>query len=589
MVDTVSRLIRQSTHTLRSRMVLFTTLTLIVACSALSGYFVSRQIDTATEALLKSGQQLAAQLVSTTRYSVAVKDSRRIQELIRTTLTLDDVAYVFVASRDNSLLGALGTPELKQVAGPQIDTTWMTLFASRRAQVLSTQAEIPPLAIRVLNGHLLTESSLVATAERWISILTGQDRPRLFDMVFPINTLDPTESDLTLDLTLEDHLSPDKPIPPSPISPYGVVQIGLTDRHQQQLLRDLLEQATLMTLVILITSLVIVVALSRRITNPLHILTAAAQQVVSGNLRASATVTSSGEIGDLAKVFNHMTQTLHSREQELLDLNRTLETKVASRTQDLQEANTQLREIDRLKTALVSNASHELRTPLTSIKVHVNNLLDGVSGALSSDQRDSLGRVQGNVERLRTLIDDLLDLSRLHAGTQPMRREPVSLLTLITEVIEALRYFSDSKPLSLTFASEAGLPALHADREQLRRVFTNLLHNAMKFTPTGGRIHIDAKADTAATILVSIQDSGIGIPPEERDKIFLPFFRSSDSAAHIRGTGLGLSIAKELVQLHGGSIWVDGTEGGGSRFYVRLPRMDRASSSTAQVIQPLGA
>lgn len=589
MVDTVSRLIRQNTHTLRSRMVLFTTLTLIVSCSALSGYFVARQIDTATDALLKSGQQLASQLAATARYSVAVKDSRRIQELIRTTLTLDDVAYVFVASRDNNLLGALGTPELKRVAGPQIDAAWLTLFASRRDQALSTQSQIAPLALQVVNGQLVTESSLFSTAERLIATLIGHDRPRLFDITFPINTIDSLESDPTFELTFDNHASTDEQTPSPSTSTYGVIQIGLTDRHQQQLLRELLEQATLMTLAILISSLLIVIILARRITKPLHTLTTAAQQVASGDLTASAAVISSGEIGDLARVFNHMTRSLHSREQELLDMNRTLESKVASRTQDLQQANAQLRELDRLKTALVSNASHELRTPLTSIKVHVKNLLDGVSGVLASDQLDSLGRVQGNVERLRRLIDDLLDLSRLHAGTQPTRRESVGLSPLIKEVADALRHFIDSKTISLTFVSGPDLPELLADREQLHRAFTNLLHNAIKFTPPGGRIHIDAKADAEGTILVSIQDSGIGIPPAERDKIFLPFFRSSDSAAHIRGTGLGLSIAKELIQLHGGNIWVDEAVEVGSCFYVRLPRIARKDTDTVQEIQPLRA
>ena len=587
MVATVSRLIRHNTHTLRSRLVLFTTLMLIVSCSTLSWYFVSRQIDAATEALLKNGEQLASQLAATTQYSVIVKDSRRIQELIRSTLALDDVAYVFVASRGNTLLGAVGTQELRQLAGNRMASDWLPLLKSRRAQALSAQGELSPISIHVVDGQPVTESSFLSTTGQWISVLLGSDRPRVFDLVVLIRKVELAEPDPTLGLTLDEMGNGTESPHDFSASLYGVVQVGLTDRHHQQLLRSLVGQIILITLSILAIGLAIVTYFAKRITQPLNELSAAARQIGAGNLSATAIVQSSDEIGELAQVFNQMTISLQSREQELIDLNRTLETKVESRTYDLKEANERLQELDRLKTALVSTASHELRTPLASIKVHVMNLLDGVTGALGADQRDSLGRVQGNVERLRTLIDDLLDLSRLHTGSAEMRLDTVALTQLIHEVMDSLLYFVELKEISITSTLSSDLPDIPADREKLRRIFTNVIHNAIKFTAPGGRILIGSRQDTGDTVTVSVQDSGQGIAPEERDKVFLPFFRSSDNATQIRGSGLGLSIAQELVRLHRGALWVESTVGKGSCFFVRLPIAMGDTTASAPDVQRL--
>lgn len=571
MVAAVSRLIRQNTHTLRSRLVLLTTLMLVISCSALSWYFVSRQIDSATEALLKSGVQLASQLAATTQYSVAVKDSRRIQELIRSTLTLDDVAYVFIASRENIVLGAGRTQELKQLVGSRMASDWLPLLQSRRAHALTAQAQPAPISIRIINGQPVTESSLTSTAERWIAVLLGSDRPQLFDLVLPITKAGQPDPDPALGLPLDEMGMSADSAPDSAQSLYGVVQVGVTDRHHQETLRILVRLSTMITMAILVTGLAIAIYFATRLTQPLHALTTAARQVGAGDLSATAPVQSADEIGELAQVFNQMTRSLRLREQELVELNRDLEAKVESRTHQLKVANEQLQELDRLKTALVSTASHELRTPLTSIKVHITNLLDGVIGALGADQRDSLSRVHNNVERLRTLIDDLLDLSRLQTGRVEMTRDTVALTPLLDEVVDSLSYFSQQKAMAVTVTLPPDLPSISADREKLRRIFSNVIHNAIKFTAPGGRIRIEGRRDAHGTVTVSVQDSGPGIAQEEREKVFLPFFRCSDNATQIRGSGLGLSIAKELVQLHDGTIWVESTAGKGSCFFVRLP------------------
>lgn len=574
MVTTVANLIRRSTHRLQSRLVLFTTLMLIISCSTLSWYFIAQQIDSATGALLRNGKLFASQLAATAQYSIYVKDSKRIQELLSGALVHDDVAYIFVVSRDNRVLGAVGKPEWKNMIGNRMEPDWLPLLAAQRAVAFNQTELLSTLntTIRIVDSHPTKELSFLSSTQRWAAVLLGSDRPLFYDIVVPVrNTASSLERDFTLGLTLDEHpAGADSPRDlPAPL--VGLVQVGFTDYQYQFLLRQLVWQVAIITGVIIAVGIGIVVYIARRMTRPLNELIAVARQVASGDLSASVTSRSSDEIGKLTEVFNQMTTSIRSREADLVEWTRTLETKVGERTSELQEANERLQELDRVKTSLVSNASHELRTPLTSIKVHVRNLLDGVTGALGSDQIESLDRVHSNVERLRTLIDDLLDLSRLQTGLGDMKQEAVGLNDLVNEVLQSLRFFSEQKHLSMITDFPTPFPLISADREKLRRILTNLIHNSIKFTSEGGRVHIEAHRHDAEAITMVVEDSGCGIAPEDLDKVFLPFYRSPAHVTQFRGSGLGLSITKELIELHHGTIWVESLVGKGSRFHIRLP------------------
>jgi two-component system sensor histidine kinase BarA len=547
---------------------------LIVSCSALSWYFVSHQIDSSTDALLRNGRILASQLATTTQYSVYVKDSRRIQELISSVLALDDVAYIFVVSRDNGVLGVVGNPEWKRLIGSRLESDWLPILSAQRAEALHQTEPLTALnrTIRIVDGHPIMESSVLSSTQRWAAVLLGSDRPLFYDIIVPIrNTGASIDLDPALGLTLDERPSGAASSTDLSAPLAGLVQVGFTDRQHQSLLRQLVWQIVISTTLILAIGIGIVVYISRRITQPLNELIAVARHVGAGDLSASVASRSSDEIGELAEVFNQMTTSLRSHEADHVESTHTLETKVDERTRELQEANARLQELDRVKTLLVSNASHELRTPLTSIKVHVRNLLDGVTGALGSDQAESLDRVHANVERLRTLIDDLLDLSRLQTGLGDMKHEDVNVEDLANEVLQSLKFFSKQKHLSITAAFPAPFPLLSADREKLRRILTNLIHNSIKFTSERGRVHIEARQSSPEDITLVVEDSGCGIAPEDLNKVFLPFYRSPAHVAQFRGSGLGLSITKELIELHHGAIWAESLVGKGSRFYVRLP------------------
>ncbi len=255
----------------------------------------------------------------------------------------------------------------------------------------------------------------------------------------------------------------------------------------------------------------------------------------------------------------------------LEQLTQTLEHRVRERTEELQSANERLRELDRLKSAFVSIVSHELRTPMTSIKGYVENMLDGLAGSLTDKQVYYLTRVRYNTDRLTRMINDLLDLSRIEAGRVELHLEPVPLPVLVNEVVEGVQRVAGEKGLTVRQELQAGLPLVRGDRDKLYQILTNLIQNAIKFTPKGGEVVVRSEVRDPEFVQVCVTDTGCGIPPLELDKIFDRFFRGETVPTEARGAGLGLAITKSLVELHDGRIWVESTVGEGSLFYFTLP------------------
>lgn len=249
-----------------------------------------------------------------------------------------------------------------------------------------------------------------------------------------------------------------------------------------------------------------------------------------------------------------------------------LEERVAERTRELAEANERLKELDRLKSQFVFDASHELRSPLTSIKGYGDLLVRGAVGTLSEDQRKFLQIISGNAERLIALINDLLDLARIEAGRGEQLFQPVDLNTVVAQVVSAQQPQAQAAGLTLIAENGDRLPPVLGNHNQLVQVVTNLVTNALHYTPAGG-VRVRTGLNTAQDrVCLEVRDTGIGIPEEELPHIFERFYRS----AHVResgipGTGLGLAIVQEIVTLHGGEIDVESVVGQGSTFRIWLP------------------
>jgi two-component system phosphate regulon sensor histidine kinase PhoR len=229
---------------------------------------------------------------------------------------------------------------------------------------------------------------------------------------------------------------------------------------------------------------------------------------------------------------------------------------------------TELRNLQTTRRELIGNISHEFRTPLAGIKAMVETLS---SGAINDKEaaRDFLARIDSEVDRLTQLVAELTELSRIETGKAELKKEPVALNQLVDEVIAQLSHQAERKKLSIAREFAADLPPVPADKDRVRQVIANLVHNAIKFTLAGGRITINTRA-LEGSVVVDVADTGIGIPKEDLARVFERFYKG-DKARAGEGTGMGLAIAKHVIEAHGGSIWVESEEGKGSTFSFRLP------------------
>ncbi len=231
---------------------------------------------------------------------------------------------------------------------------------------------------------------------------------------------------------------------------------------------------------------------------------------------------------------------------------------------------TQERQAEQIRSEFVSLVSHELRTPLTSIKGYVDLLLEGEVGDLSDEQCHFLEIVKNNADRLIRLINDLLDVSSVESGKIELKLEPVDLARVIRSVQGSLRPQLEAKRQKIKLDLPSQLPSVFADTVRVGQILTNLLSNAHKYTPEGGEITVTA-AEEDGVVRIDVQDTGIGLTPEEQQRIFDKFFRAKNRAMReVGGTGLGLSITEALVQLHGGVITVRSEPGRGSTFSFTL-------------------
>ena len=267
--------------------------------------------------------------------------------------------------------------------------------------------------------------------------------------------------------------------------------------------------------------------------------------------------------------------------EQLWQSHRELEAKVKERTLELAKANEELKRMNKMKSDFVSNVSHELRTPLTSIKGYASILSDGKLGAMSEDQRQRLLRINEQTNTLTQLVNDLLDISRIESGKVVMDLKPVTVRTLLENPVDLLQPQIREKQITLEVV--AGEPPIEiwVDREKMERALLNLIGNAVKFTPAGGRITVQVSI-RKEEVQFDITDTGIGIDAKDIQHLFEEFFRSENAIRqNIKGTGLGLSLVKQVIEAHDGKIWVKSKMGEGSTFSLTLPLKPKAKAATA--------
>jgi len=228
--------------------------------------------------------------------------------------------------------------------------------------------------------------------------------------------------------------------------------------------------------------------------------------------------------------------------------------------------------------------SHELKTPLTSACEFISIVMDGLAGPLTETQREYLGIARDSCNQLRVCINDLIDATRVETGKLAIHLQPTSLRTVIQRVVMTMRSAAAEKKITLAQELESDLPDLPLDPNRMTQVITNLLNNAIKYTPPGGQVLVEARGDAAEPdlIQVSVHDTGCGVPKHEQERIFDRLYQvKTGDATTEQGVGLGLYLCRELVQLHGGRIWVESNTGKGSTFAFVLPKSTRSRRSAS--------
>lgn len=282
-------------------------------------------------------------------------------------------------------------------------------------------------------------------------------------------------------------------------------------------------------------AVVVTLVLSHRIVRPIELLTAAVRRMERGDLTGRVSVRSDDEIGQLASAFNAMADGLARLEQ--------------------------------LRRKMVGDVAHELRTPLTNIRGYLEAAQDG----LITPDTALVNNLYEEVMLLNRLVDDLQELALAEAGQLPLERRPVEVSEVARMAIEAIRPQAEAAGLELSLDLPSDLPPVAADPHRIGQVLRNLLNNALEFTPRGGQITLTARLD-GGWVCLEVGDSGPGIAPEQLPFVFERFYRADPSRARATGgAGLGLAIVKQLVEAHGGRVWVKSTPGTGSWFGFTLP------------------
>lgn len=367
--------------------------------------------------------------------------------------------------------------------------------------------------------------------------------------------------------------------------PTGTVYIR---SNVEELNRRLMRYAGIAAIVLsacLMAALLVSAIFRKAVADPIVRLAEVARVVSRDkNYSVRATPTRSpGELAILIDAFNDMLAQIQQNERALRKAHDGLEQRVQERTAELEAAKKEVEEFSRsilrakeevergskFKDQFLSTMSHELRTPLNAVLGFSDLLADERYGPLNERQQRYVTHIHTGGKHLLSLISDILDLSKIEAGRMELAIESLRVETVFGEVLSAMRPLADKKSQELAMSVEAGL-AVRADSTRFKQVLMNLLGNAIKFTPDGGRIEVAARL-VQDKVRVEVRDNGPGIPPEEQERIFEAFYRLRESGKKTEGTGLGLAITHRLVELHGGELGLESQIGQGSCFHFCLP------------------
>jgi signal transduction histidine kinase len=365
----------------------------------------------------------------------------------------------------------------------------------------------------------------------------------------------------------------------------GAIQIWVSTARIAVVLREVSQRLLIATVVALGLIALVAIVTAAWLVRPIQSLVTATRRIARGEEIPPLPIRTHDEIGMLTHRFNAMAASLADYRAQTAAQRADLERKVWERTADLELQRDKAQEAVRARTAFLANISHDLITPLNAVLGFTELLLNQEEGVLSEANRRDLSIVHHSASHLQDLIQQLLDYSRIEAGRLTLRLTSVQLLPILDQCLHSATVLKEGRSVELRRHLPAKLPEVVGDAVRLRQAFLNVLGNAVKFTREG-YIAVSAYVD-GNNVVCEIEDSGIGIAPEDHWKVFAEFVQIDDSLARpYEGLGLGMPITREIIRQHGGAIRFESARGVGTRFFISLPIATHATNSSRHVESP---
>jgi len=519
--------------------------TLLSAISiTLTTSFITRQKSSLTDELHKRVLSLASNLAFNSQYAVFLRDIKTMQNLLAGVKKESDIQEVFIVDTVGVIVAHQDTTRI----GKRIES-------AAELDTLPEQKWLPTKRKNIWRTITLIEIERTAA---------GSDEKLLFP---PPENVDHPEKTETRESYKEK---------------LGYVILDVSLESMNRALTVSTRWAVIITLFMIFGGVLAVVYLVRSVAVPIYNLADATRAVAQGDLDQTVPVQRKDEIGILADSFNNMIRQLKASREKIEAWNRELEAKVAERTKELEEKHNELEKaydalktLDKAKDDFLSLVSHELRTPLSSILLYSEMLLDGVADGEES-RVEFLSTIVENCKRLTRLINDVLDLSKIEAGRMLFKLEELNFQELLVETLSGIRPAIESKGIKFSQENvEKGLP-LWGDRDKIIQVLTNVISNAIKFTPESGNISVSF-TNQGKMVLITVRDTGKGIKKEDIPKVFDRFSQLESIDHHSSGTGLGMTISKSIIERLNGEIWIESEFGQGTAVFITLPRAERFS------------
>ena len=526
---------------LREKFVALVSIVLIASMLIISGYLIKRQNEIYHQEVQKRGEALVANLAYNAEYGVILESKPELKDLIEGVALTDDIIYVIITGSNGSVLAETGIDLRSAAKG---------IAKSEKDQ-------------KQISGDFSQ------------SYLEAADGTEFVELRYPVETR--RQSISKENLGTVSGLSGDKN---SNVEIIGEVRVGLSLDNLNKEITKSQTAAILLTLMVVLSAIIITTAFMRIITRPIESLVEVTDQISKGDLSKTVDVNCKDEFGHLAESFNRMIESLKKSQEEIEEYNRTLEEKIIERTSELEDAQAQLIQSEKMAAIgqLAAGVAHELNNPLGGILGYAQFALEKIESRnleqLTAKDMEAYKRYLRDIEtqsrRCKAIVQNLLKFSRT---SQIVEFQEIDLNQTIEETLTFIDHQLMMHQISLKKIFDKNLPKMQGNPGQLQQVFTNIIINAMHASQPGSEITLSTRflpalGEFPGAVEIAVADQGVGISEENLKKIFEPFFTTKEVG---KGTGLGLSVSYGIVKEHGGEIKFKSKCGEGTTFTVILP------------------